>query len=100
MKIIGNNNARYESDREYILTATAEEIANLMGYRYSGKEVSEKLNQSGAVIPISAMYKRLYDMSNKEKELMEISAKLKAAADFCDTALPVIKAINRKEGEE
>lgn len=97
MKIIGNNGAHYESDREYILTATQEEIANLMGYRYSAKEVSERLNQKGAIIPISKMYDRLSRMANMEKELIEVSAKLKAASDFVNTALPVIGHINEKE---
>ena len=53
----------------------------------------------GSDIPIAAMYDRLYEMANAEKDLMQISAKLKAAMDFVDTALPTIKSIVKKEGD-
>jgi hypothetical protein len=98
MKILGVIPVRY-SDNKYIIEIEHQEIQNLMGYKYSNKELDAKIIV-GNEIPISAMYERLYNMANKEKELMEISAKLKAAADFCDTALPVIKSINKKESEE
>jgi len=98
MKIIGVIPIHFADDK-FIMEVERREIQNLMGYKYSDKQLDEKI-AVGNVIPISAMYDRLYDMANKEKELMEISAKLKAAADFCDTALPVIKSINKKESEE
>lgn len=98
MKIIGIIPVQYP-DSKYIIEVDKQEVRNLMGYKYPEKELDGKMIV-GNVIPISAMYDRLYDMANKERELMEISAKLKAAADFCDTALPVIKSINKKESED
>ena len=55
------------------------------------------IDKAGSEIPISTMYDRLYKMANMEKELMEISAKLKAASDFVNSALPTIKHVNGKE---
>lgn len=100
MNIIGVNGSGW-SDKTYILTATKEEIANLMGYHYaSEKAVEAALETKGAVIPISAMYGRLYDIANAEKHLMEISAKLKTAADMVDTALPAIRHINKSQEDK
>jgi hypothetical protein len=100
MKIIGNNGANYSSDKIYFLSATKTELLNLMGYQYGESKVEQLIDKAGSEIPISAMFDRLYHMANKEKELMEISAKLKAAADFVDAALPTIKQVNKKEKEE
>ena len=99
MKIIGNNGATYSSDKVYFLSATKTELLNLMGYQYGEKKPEELIDKAGSEIPISAMYDRLYRMANNEKELMEISAKLKAASDFVNSALPTIKHVNRKEEE-
>jgi len=98
MKIIGLIPIKY-SDDKFIIEITKTDIRNLMGYRYNSHELDEKL-VIGAELPISKMYDKLCDMANKEKELMEISAKLKAAADFCDTALPTIKNINKSDKKE
>jgi hypothetical protein len=98
MKVIGIIPEKYH-DNKFIFEATMTEMRNLMGYRYSQRELDERLSV-GAEIPISEMYNKLFDMANQEKELMQISAKLKAAADFCDTALPTIKLINKQESED
>lgn len=95
MKIIGIIPTSY--DNGYILEAKREELANLIGYKYSQSKIAEMLKVGNEIL-ISAMFDRLYIMANKEKELMEISAKLKAAADFVDMALPCIKVIS-KTGE-
>jgi hypothetical protein len=99
MKILGNNGGGYGS-KLYFLSATERELCNLMNYSYSCSGVAEKLNTAGSEIPISAMYDRLYDMANMEKRLMEISVKLKTAADFVDSALPTIKSVNKDNKEE
>jgi len=97
MKILGFIPQGY-AENKYILETTKSELINLMGYRYTAKELDERL-KIGADIPIAAMYDRLYEMANAEKDLMQISAKLKAAMDFVDTALPTIKSIVKKEGD-
>ncbi len=100
MKIIGNNGAQYSSDKIYFLSATKTELLNLMGYEYGESKPEQLIDKAGSEIPISAMFDRLYRMANKEKELMEISAKLTAAADFINSALPTIKHVNKTEGGE
>jgi len=97
MEIIGLIPEKY-GDGEFIIKLDKTELRQLMGYRYSDHQLDEKL-VIGAKLPISEMYNTLFTMANQEKELMGISAKLKAAADFCDTALPTIKKINAKEDE-
>jgi hypothetical protein len=100
MKILGNNGSGYDSERVYFLTATKGELANLMGYYYSSEaETKTHLDRPGTEIPINEMFTRLYTLANKEKELMEISAKLKAAADFVNSALPCLKTVNEKAAE-
>lgn len=106
MKIIA------DTGKGYILEATEDELANLMGYssdfhRRNYPEGAEQFRRAsgrklvpGDIIPIKKMYDHLYTMANKEKELMEISAKLKAAADFVDTALPTIKHVNKDRPED
>ena len=100
MRIMGNNGANYSSDRVYFLSATQSELVNLMGYQYSDTRMENLINKAGSIIPISKMFDRLYHLANKEKELIEISAKLKTAADFVDSALPVIQEINKKKDED
>jgi hypothetical protein len=92
MKIIG------ETENGFIVETDKNELSNLVGYQ-TDFERTYNTNQRrsfkiGDKIQINAMFDRLYRMANKEKELMEISAKLKAAADFVDAALPTIKHVN------
>lgn len=86
------------TDKGYILETTADDLAKLMGYTNDWTRTNTQridgIGYIGDVIPVHAMFDRLYRMANKEKELMEISAKLKAAADFVDSALPTVKHVN------
>jgi len=96
------------TSRGYLIESGEDELANLMGYyndyqrtnnRIDGKGFPEKY-KIGDEIPIHAMYDRLYRMTNMERDLTEISAKLRASSDFVNTALPTIKHVNGKEGDE
>jgi hypothetical protein len=100
MKIMGNNGANYNSDKIYFLSASRDELINLMGYQYAESKMEELFNKAGSNIPISKMFEKLYRLANKEKELIEISAKLKAAADFINSALPTIQVINEKKKDD
>lgn len=99
MKIIA------EAKGGFLIEATADELSNLMGYAsdfyrtYDRREGNEKF-RIGDKIPIKKMYDRLYGMANMSKELTEISAKLRAASDFVNTALPTIQRVNKSDGEE
>jgi hypothetical protein len=98
MKIIGI------TGKGFIVETDKDELSNLVGYQ---SDFSRTYNTSqrkefkiGDQIEINAMFDRLYRMANKEKELMEISAKLKAAADFVDASLPTVKHVNGPKEEE
>ena len=93
MKIIGTIPGRWAEHNKYIMEVHRDEILNLMGFQYPPSKIDELL-VVGNEIPISVMFNRLYTMANKEKELLEISAKLKVASDFINSALPAIKACN------
>lgn len=92
MKIIGKTSAGY------IVETDANELSNLMGYQGDRTRQNELRNYNdlrvGDKIPIHVMYDRLFRMANMERELAEISAKLKAASDFVNTALPTIIHVN------
>ena len=95
MEIIGTTNGGY------IVRTNADELSNLMGYE--GDRIRRNRTdypnefRIGSTIPIHKMFDRLYRMANLEKELTEISAKLKAASDFVNTALPTIGRVNEEK---
>lgn len=92
----------------YLIEASDDELSNLMGYssNYRRKDTRNSRGeflrefQIGDNLPIHKMYEHLFRMANLEKELMEISAKLKAASDFVDTSLPTVQHINKDKVEE
>jgi hypothetical protein len=84
VKVIG------ESRDTYILEASKDEIANLIGYysRYDDKahvSVGDKIN-------ISSMYKQLYNLKNNEPKLKEVVKTLRGLADLLEPVCPVIEA--------
>ncbi len=60
MKIIG------ETDNGFILDATKQEVANLIGF-YSQFEIGQI--KTGMDIEVHHMYTQLYDLSHMEREL-------------------------------
>jgi len=88
----------------FMVETDKEELANLMGYESDWRRRdrgNDRELRIGDKVPVAKMYDRLYRMGNMGKELTEIAAKLKAASDFVDTALPTIQRVNKKgEGEE
>ena len=93
MKIIATTSSGY------LIEASGDELSNLMGYRNDGYRRADYRSDFAIshVIPIHKMFDRLYRMANLEKELTEISAKLKAASDFVNTALPTIGRVNEEK---
>ena len=93
------------TSKGFLIEADADELSNLMGYSgdYWRREDSRREQRPFAVgdrIPVKKMYDRLYRMANMGKELTEIAAKLKAASDFVDTALPTLQRVNTDKEEE
>ena len=95
MEIIGR------TTNGYIVKTDADELSNLMGYEGENVRRNRMDYQNefsiGSKIPIHKMFDRLYRMANLEKELTEISAKLKAASDFVNTALPTVGRVNEEK---
>lgn len=100
MEIIGTTNGGY------IVRTNADELSNLMGFANDYRRMEDRNGYGrrnyeafavGHTIPIHKMFDRLYRMANLEKELTEISAKLKAASDFVNTALPTIGRVNEEK---
>lgn len=84
MKIIGT------SEAGLLISASEDEIANLIGY-YSkyGDQVRNAL-RVGTEIRVSEMFKKLYEMQSMEKELVASAAKLRMCADTITLTAPLI----------
>lgn len=84
MKIIG------KTKEGYILDASEDEIANLIGY-YCKYSLDKKVQLSiGDQINISQMYKQLYDLSRKHEEIENAKEKLAECIKYMDEIEPVI----------
>lgn len=84
MKIIG------ESREGYIIEASKDEVANLIGY-YSKYDDKFKISV-GDKINISGMYQQLYNLKNNQPRLKEIVKTLRNLADLLEPVCPVIEA--------
>lgn len=85
MKIIGR------TKEGYILDASSDEIANLVGY-YGKYFLEKKVHLNiGDEINISQMYKQLYDLSRKHEEIENAKEKLSECIKYMDEIAPVIE---------
>jgi hypothetical protein len=77
----------------YILDASTNEIANLIGYYsdYDMRDNNKKL-AVGDNIQISAMYKQLHNLKNNEPKLKDTVKMLRGLADSLEPVCPVIEA--------
>lgn len=84
MKIIGR------TKEGYIIDASTDEIANLVGY-YGKYSLDKKVQLSiGDQINISQMYKQLYNLSRKHEEIKNAKEKLAECIKYMDEIEPVI----------
>lgn len=92
MKIIG------ETEKGFILDATTQEVANLIGF-YSGFEIGHI--KTGVEIEINHMYSQLYDLNHMEREIGQIADKLEAYALALRPIMPLnIKCPTKGEKEK
>ncbi len=84
MKVIGT------AGEGYILSATRDEVANLIGY-FSGYDVKQL--QVGDNIRIGSMYHQLRNLQNKRAELENIQKTLRMTADLLTAVQPLIPAV-------
>lgn len=126
MKITGliSRQKGYSTGTEVLqLEATQEELLLLMGYRnefgnvdkirdhlgrFIGKSETEEQAKKrlltdifsvGDEIDVSAMFKTISDLSRHGKEVLEFSAKLKAAASLIDSLPDTLRDVHVKPNE-
>lgn len=82
MKVIG------ETRDGFILEAKKDEVLNLIGY-YSQYTDGRPRIEVGSEIHIDKMYSQLRHLSFHKKEIMEMQARLRAAATLLDEVDPI-----------
>ena len=85
MKVIGY------TEKGYMLDATKEEIANLIGfYSTYGEEFRKKSIGIGSEINVSGMYKQLYGLAGKYDDIERAKDNLKRCIELLDIVNPLI----------
>ena len=85
MKVIGY------TETGYMLDATKEEIANLIGfYKTYGEEFRKKSIGIGSEINVSGMYKQLYGLAEKYDDIVSAKDNLKQCIELLDMVNPII----------
>jgi hypothetical protein len=78
----------------YILDASNNEVANLIGYHsdYHMRAETKKTISVGDNIQISVMYQQLYNLKNNEPKLKDTVKMLRGLADSLEPVCPIIEA--------
>ena len=85
MKVIGY------TEKGYMLDATKEEIANLIGFYSTYSEEYRKSSIGiGSEINVSAMFKQLYDLHWRHDDVEKAKEKLRQCIDLLDEVNPLI----------
>lgn len=90
MKVIG------KSQDGYILQATSEEVANLIGFYYMDGSVREKV-KVGNEIAVNKMYKHLYFLQHHRKQIEDAIGSLNKSIRHLEEVNPVIDSIQIDE---
>lgn len=95
MKIL----AADKRNETFIISATASELANLVGY-YSDYQMAResKSLEVGDEIQVAKMFQQLYDLTSKKRELEDIRGKLVSAAKLLELEAPVVTC--KPDGKE
>lgn len=84
-----------DSKDGYIISATKDEVANLVGYYGKYTDGFSSMNlKVGCQIKISEMYNQLRNLSFKEEELEEVRKILSGVINNLNTIDPIIPPIN------
>jgi len=84
MKIIG------ETKDGYIIEASRDDVANLIGYYY-GSAMKNRLS-TGDEIQINKMFRQLYNLEHNQPELRKVVDSLRGIADLLEPCCPMIEA--------
>lgn len=92
MKIIGR------SENGYIIDASRNEIANLIGfYSDCGRSFDNQNIGIGCEINVHDMYHQLYDIANAHDDIEKAKERLKNCIDILDLVNPVININIKRE---
>lgn len=100
MRIIG------KTEKGFLLEATEDEVANLLGYYGSYSLPKREYYHSceklriGDEVNIAAMFKHLYGLASESREIVMTVAKLRAAADLIGTLPNPLTAVVAKPDVE
>lgn len=86
MKIIG------QTDGGLLISATKNEIANLLGFYYTGSQSCPEL-VAGLEIRVSDMYGQLSALNSNKKELSQLANKLRSVADLLELNDPLYRKL-------
>jgi hypothetical protein len=91
MRIIG------ESDSGYVLEASRDEVANLIGY-YSKYNYDKGIAtpKPGDTIKVTEMFQRLYTLARRRGEIKTAQKMLRDAADELELVDPILGASEEK----
>ena len=84
VKVIGTG-----PDNSCLLEASPDEMAQLLGF-YSHYDGGYKRPQLGAIVTVSEMYQRLYDLARRKGTLTQTAKELRFLADLLEVKAPVI----------
>lgn len=95
MKIIG------ETPGGFILEASCDEVANLVGYysRYDGAFCKRQI-RPGDQIQVHQMYQRLYMAARRRNEIRTAAKMLRDAAGELELADPILRAADEEPKAE
>ena len=93
MKIIG------KTDSGLLLSATETELANLVGFYYSGSNGCPKF-EPGMEIVVHQMYNQLRELKSNEVQLAQVATKLRMVADLLQLNDPVMRKMTGGEAVE
>ena len=80
---------------ELLLSASKQEIANLIGYGFSGQSGMPPL-KPGLEIRVHAMFEQLRTLKYHEDRLAKVAAELRAYADRLEAVEPVVLAVTQE----
>ena len=92
MKVVGY------TEKGYMLDATKEEIANLIGfYGAYGEEYKKKSIGIGSEINVSGMYKQLYRLAGSYEDIERAKYNLKRCIELLDIVNPLIEVSTKPD---
>jgi hypothetical protein len=87
-------------DKEtFICEASADELANLIGYYYAGSEAYERI-KVGQEIHVAQLYRQLYKMKDLEPELKRMQGVLMDVFENLTLLDPIVGRVKEKKENE